>query len=177
MTTSVKTFFILIICTIIFSCDNETTSSDEKQTSSAEKCKYGSPTPIFSKDLEKVLEQSFTVNGQKGIEKVQFENGLELELLQSGCNDLFQSFQFALSKDLNGDEAFWIQQAAAQFHYLSTLSEKHFSFNLWSDVISKGAELITLGEAFEPEPNTFIKIDKIPSGDKTILVVTFEAKG
>jgi hypothetical protein len=167
-----RILFSLIICTLIIACGDENPSSAPDK----EKCKYGSPTPIFTKELEKVIDHSFSVKGQKGVENVKFENGTQLELLQSGCNELLQSYQFAMSDDLNGDDAFWIGRAGEQFRYLSTLSENHFSFSLWADVIGKAAEFTSLGETFEPEPGTFIKIDKIPSAGKTILVVTFEAK-
>ena len=176
MTFLIRTFILLLAATIIFGCKNDKPSSNNSINYKEELCKYGAPTPIFSKDLEKVLGQEFSVNGQKGNEKVSFENGLELELLQSGCDELLQSYQFSLSKDLEGDDKFWIEKAAEQFRYLATLSENHLSFNLWAGAIQNASENVSLGESFEPDANTFIKIDKIPSGDKTILVVTLEAK-
>ncbi len=172
MTVFLRILVVFIICVTIYACP-----SSNKTNVAADKCKYGTPTPVFSKDLEKVADHFFSSEGQKGMEKVKFENGLELELLQAGCNDLMQSYQFAMKGDLNGDDQFWVEQAVEQFRYLSTLSDNHISFSLWAGAIAKSAEFISLGESFEPEPNTFIKIDKIPSGEKTILVVTFEAKG
>lgn len=177
MAVSVKIFFSLFVGILLLACGNENPSGNDAENSSVEKCKYGSPTPIFSKELEKVVDHSFSVNGQKGLEKVKFENGMELELIQDGCNELLQSFQFSFNSDLTGEDRFWVEQAAEQFRYLSTLSEDHLSFSLWAGAIANNIESINLGTAFEPEPNTFIKIDKVPSGEKTILVVTLEAKG
>jgi len=176
MTFFLRTLIILLVVTTIFACKNDKPSSKKADDYTEEPCKYGAPTPIFSKDLEKVIDQEFSVNGQKGNETVKFENGLELELLQSGCDELLQSYQFILSKDLSGDNKFWIEKAAEQFRYLATLSENHLSFNLWAGAIQNASEAISLGETFEPDANTFIKIDKIPSGENTILVVTLEAK-
>ncbi len=172
-----RLLLISILSTISFACRNGDSSSNENPDSLEEACKYGAPTPIFSKELEKVTDHFFSVKGQKGVERVQFENGMELELLQSGCDELLQSYRFSLSKDLNGDDQFWIEQAIEQFRYLSTLSENHLSLSLWAGAIANSTEYISLGVSFEPEPNTFIKIDKIPSIEKTILVVTFEGKG
>jgi len=168
---------ISTICTISLACGNDNPSSNEHSVSEKEACKYGAPTPIFSKELEKVTDHFFSVKGQKGVERVQFENGMQLELLQSGCNELLQSYQFALNKDLKGDDQFWIEKAIEQFRYLSTLSEDHLSFSMWAGAIGNGAAFISLGESFEPEPNTFIKIDKIPSNENILLVVTFQGKG
>lgn len=177
MTFSIKPLLFLIICILTLGCSSDNPSNDNKNPSINEACKYGAPTPIFSKDLEKVTKHAFTAEGQKGVEKVKFENGVDLELLQSGCNELTQSYRFFLQGDLEGNDQFWAEQAVEQFRYLSTLSENHLSFSLWAGAIQNSVEFISLGESFEPEPNTFIKIDKIPSGEKTILVVTFEAKG
>lgn len=177
MVVSVKMFFTFFTCFLLLTCGNENPPSKGAVNPGLEKCKYGSPTPIFSKELEKVVDHSFSVNGQKGVEKVKFENGTELELIQDGCNELLQSFQFSFNGDVTGEDQFWIEQAVEQFRYLSTLSENHLSFSLWAGAIANNIETINLGAAFEPEPNTFIKIDKVPSGDKTILVVTLEAKG
>jgi len=177
MTFSINPLLFLIICILTFSCGTDNSSNDNKNPSDNEVCKYGTPTPIFSNDLGKVTKHAFNAKGQKGVERVKFENGVDLELLQSGCNELMQSYRFALKADLEGNDQFWVEQAVEQFRYLSTLSENHLSFSLWAGAIQNSAEFISLGETFEPEPSTFIKIDKIPSGEKTLLVVTFEAKG
>ncbi len=171
-----KNVFVLTLGLLLLACGSETATSENNKNTKPENCKYGSPTPIFSSGLAKVNEHFFSVDGQKGVEKVKFENGVDLELLQGGCNELVQSYQFSFGQEVDGDNKFWITQAIEQFRYLSTLSENHISFKLWADAIENASAMISIGEAFEPEPNTFIKIDKIPSGEKTILIVTFEAK-
>lgn len=173
---SIKNILTATICLLLLGCVNNEPSNDKKIPQESNPCKYGTPTAIFSKELQKVKDHSFSAEGQKGIEKVNFENGMDLELLQSGCNELLQSYRFGLSGDLEGNDQFWIEQAVEQFKYLSTLSDNHVSFGLWSGAIQNSSEMISIGESFEPEPNTFIKIDKIPTGEKIILVVTFEAK-
>lgn len=150
-------------------------SGDSKGNSG--KCKFGTPVAVFSNTLEKVKAHSFTQQAQKAVETVQFENGVSLELIQTGCNEIKQSFTFTLSKDLEGDEAFWIEQAENQFRYLAMLSNKYASYALWANVFDQGAHLIRLGETFEPEPNTFINVDRIPSADHNLLVITLERKG
>ncbi len=174
MTVFIRILICLTLCVSIFACSS---SNSNSESPSNKNCKYGAPTPVFSKDLEKVKDHSFSVKGQKGIEKVKFENGVDLELLQDGCNEILQSYQFTLNHDSKEDDQYWLAQAVEQFRYLSTLSEDHLSLSLWAGAIANASEYISLGESFEPEPNTFIKIDKIPSNEKTILVVTFVGKG
>ena len=88
-----------------------------------------------------------------------------------------KAISLRLTKKDSSEELFWIDLAAKQFQYLSTLSDNHVSFGFWANAISKNIDLIKIGTPFEPEPNTFIKIDKIPSGEQTILIVIFEGKG
>ena len=158
---------------VTFGCGNEPSRTAE--TTSTD-CKYGTPTPIFTPTLEQVETHSFSAQGQKGVEKIKFKNGTELELYQSGCDDLIQSYQFILDTTETGDDRYWVEKAVAQMRFLAGLSEEYLTFNLWANAIANNSEVISLGEAFEPEPYTFIMIDKIPSGDKTILVITLEAK-
>ena len=176
MKKNVIILFLLTTTSLFIGCTDGNPSSKEKEAKE-EKCKYGTPTPIFSSDLKKITFHEFTAEGQKGVEKVIFENDVELELLQSGCNEILQSFQFTVKVPDTHENKFWIGLAIEQFNYLSTLSDDHVSFGFWAKAIINNLDIIKIGEPFEPEPNTFIKIDKIPSGEKTILVVTFEGKG
>lgn len=165
----IKKIGILSLFILICSCNG---GSDSK----TEKCKFGAPVAIFSKDLEKITAHQFSVKGQKGIETVSFENGTKLELIQTGCNELRQNFSFSLDKELEGDEAFWIDQAEQQFRYLALLSNKYASYALWANIFDQGAHLIKLGETFEPEGNIFITLDHISSPDQNLLIITLEQK-
>ena len=90
--------FIFLLATVFIGCGNESSPSKKTSEQNQEKCKYGTPTPIFSDALSKVTDHSFSAEGQKGIEEVSFENGVELELLQSGCNEILQSYQFKINQ-------------------------------------------------------------------------------
>ena len=144
----------------LFSCNN---SADEK-------CKYGTPTPIFSKEISAVTAHNFEAKEQESAEQVTFENGLQLQLQQSGCNDIKQEFQFTIDRPGEG-EPNWFLLVSEQFLYLSSLSGNTESLGMWASVISSNASLFKLGLPVEVEKGFFVKIDKIESGKNTILIV------
>jgi len=154
-----RQFFFFLIVLIFSSCN-----SDEK------KCKYSTPTAVFSKDISAVTDHSFQSEGQNATEVATFENGLQLELEQSGCDAIKQVFQFTIERPGEG-EPNWFLIVADQFNYLSSLSEQTMSLGMWASVISSNASLFRLGQPIEVEKGFFVKIDKIDSGKNAILHV------
>jgi len=144
----------------LFSCNN---AADKK-------CKYGTPTPVFSKEISAVLDHSFEAKDQVSTEQATFENGMHLQLQQSGCNDIKQVFQFTIERPGEG-EPNWFLLVADQFLYLSGISDQTVSLGMWASVISSNASLFKFGLPIEVEKGFFVKIDKIDSGKNAILLV------
>ncbi len=136
----------------------------------SEKCKYGAPTPVFSKEIKSVTGHSFEAKGQESTEVATFENGMQLQLKQSGCNDIKQEFQFTIERPSEGQPN-WFLLVSEQFIYLSSLSEQTVSMGMWASVISSNASLFKFGLPIEVEKGFFVKIDKIDSGNNAILLV------
>jgi len=153
---SLLPFLILFL----FSCN---TGADKK-------CKYGTPTPVFSKEISSVLEHSFEAKDQASTEQATFENGMHLQLQQSGCDDIKQVFQFTIERPGEG-EPNWFLLVADQFIYLSSVSENTVSLGQWASVISSNASLFKFGLPIEVDKGFFVKIDKIDSGKNAILLV------
>ena len=79
-------------------------------------CKYGSPEPIFSKENKKVNQHAFGIEGQRAYEEILFENDLNLEIIQSGCDDITQVFQFNFPGDYSKEPiSTWIELAIQNF--------------------------------------------------------------
>ncbi|MEM9823263.1 MAG: hypothetical protein AAF985_19435 [Bacteroidota bacterium] len=155
-------FFIFITFTfVLIACDNQ-----EKT------CQFGSPQAIFSQKLEKVEQHEFTANQQEAKERAVFENGLDLEIFQSGCDTIRQVFQSTFTEDLSQENAnFFIEMAIQQFFYLGSVSSDHFTLNYLGQTIQDQFHDIKLGQALELQPNYFIKIDKITGKTETVLIV------
>lgn len=134
------------------------------------KCRGGKPQAVFAGSYETVNAQHFEIKGMEGVEQVSFSNGMEMELVQAGCEKIKQIFHFNLPGQFNEDEN-WILLTASQFQFLSGVSEKHFELGMWGQAIQQSAESLFLGERIMLQPGYFIKIDKIKGTDSVTLIV------
>ena len=160
--TSLKISLFLIFTFVLFS----------QCQSGPPPCKYKPPVAIFSKELEPIQHHRFEVSGQDSREGIVFKNGIQMEILQSGCNDILQVFQFYIPGDLKEKNSeYWIEMAIQHFAYLSTVSNQHFSLHYWSDAISEKFHELKLGRPTELQAGYAVKIDKVLSPDHSLLIV------
>ncbi|MEL6922450.1 MAG: hypothetical protein AAFO94_00265 [Bacteroidota bacterium] len=157
-------------------------SDSKKDQGSFSDCKYGQPEAVFAPDLPGVKAHRFEQKPKAAIENISLENGIDLQLTQSGCNEAIQEFRFQLPKtmlaQISGDSidlsqpAFWISMAQAQFAALGTLGEKYMSFGFWAQAIEEKKPSMNLGEPVELQPGFTAKVDKIDGSEHTLLLVT-----
>jgi len=181
-------YSLLIFLNLVFflSCNNDkNTSSTNQQTSekistnkqSSTKCKYGQPVAVFSESLAQIEEQSFEVNGQKGVEIVKFKDGKYLELYQSGCNDIRQEYRFTIKGNHKDKDAqFWFDEAVRQLTYVVQLDERYTQMGLWIGELNRIAERLELGQFTEAQANTFIMLDKIVETESAMVIIVFEGR-
>jgi len=135
-------------------------------------CPQGKPTAIFSDSLQQIVKHKFAIDKNFGVEYIQFNNGVYLEIYQGGCELVQQEFRFRLpGKSPRDDRAFWVDQAIAQMRFLGEQSERHMAFASWAQAIEKEAGKIQLGQEFNLDSNIFTRIDRINSSDHTILII------
>jgi len=136
---------------------------------SNKECTFGSPTPIFKVNSEKIVSEKFSKNGQLSTEEVQFENGLKLDLHQSGCEKLEQVFEFKNSeapKDIQGAISLILQH----FEYFATINEQYLVYQQWGSAIAQNKLAFKKGNTVELAPNFNASIDFI-SGVEPIVVL------
>lgn len=134
------------------------------------KCKYGKPKPVFEGNFAKIDSQKWEIKGMVGIEQVWFENGMQLELLQQGCDKVKQTFHFRLPGNFSQEEN-WVLLSASQFQYLSSISEGHFELSVWGQAIQQQSKGLFLGEKIMLQPGFSVKIDKVAGGGFAVLIV------
>lgn len=141
-------------------------------------CKYQAPAAIFSDSLSRVSRHQFALRQLEGVEEIDFDNGLNLTIIQSGCDAIRQEFQFQISGQSfpSADKNFWITQTIDWLKFLSSLHPKYLSFNDWGKAISIQAPSIELGEPIELQDGFFVEIDKIISSDHAILLLILSQK-
>lgn len=165
-------FFCLTACQ-----SNEATNGSEESVETTNKdCKYSAPIAVFSDTIEQIKMHEFTRKGQEATEKVVFENGVELELIQSGCNNVYQAYNFYLSIEDNSSEvAYWLDFSIGQFRYMAGLDETYFQLNGWANALANVGNQLRLGKKVQVEPGFYVTLDKIWTGEKTLIQVILES--
>jgi hypothetical protein len=136
------------------------------------KCKFGDPVAIFSDTMQAVKNHHFEIKDKTGIEYVVLKNGLLLEIEQSGCNTINQQFTFEIMGDFSKqNDDFWKTLAAKNFQLLSNASVKLQPFIAWSEAIESVKSKLKLAEAIEIQNKMHVRLDKIVSADRAMLVV------
>lgn len=130
---------------------------------------------IFTQgDSSTIKTHSFELFTAHAIEKATFENGLKLELHQSGCKFLKQRYQFFLPTEIDesgADAAFWADIAAKQFEYLATFLPE---FSTYQQIVLVGRDHLKLGEPIQITKDAAYQIEKFVQNGQTIVVVEME---
>jgi hypothetical protein len=171
---NIKYTFILILVLAFFACKN----SDKKSDKPFANCKCGAPEPIFKEGgAEAIIDRNFTMTPTSAIENVVFKNGVELEIVQAGCEEIIQEFTFFYKTDMSAqNDDFWKTKAVEEFNAIASLSERYQPFGLWANAIKVAAPQLKLGQATELEKDFFVTVDKINDGQRTRLKVILNAK-
>lgn len=114
----IQYFIILIIISSLIGCQS-TTSEDATQESD---CITGTPVPILSDTMSHISNHSFEVTEQNSVEKATLPNAVEVEFLQSGCENLTQEFRFHLPKGndyTQQHDTIWVQTAGKNFYKMA----------------------------------------------------------
>lgn len=162
-------FFCLVTCTSDRSADQQNYFED---------CAYTSPTAIFSNDIAEIEYHTFELEREKGIEKVVFNDGLELEITQQGCNTIQQDFKFLLHTDyISDDSQYWIQQAGKLFYFIGGLEEQYLPLYEWGNAIIQNSAQMRLNRSFEVFDGFAVKVSlRKDSPQQLLLIVTLLEK-
>lgn len=169
-----KNISVLLTVLLFITLSSISSSCGDSNEDPFAKCRYGKPQAVFSSEVTQVQQHQFKVQGLEGIEEVKFANGMDLELIQSGCNEIKQTFNFRIPAQLEAqEEGFWIGMASEQLRYLSSLDPNYTDLQLWAQAIEAVASQLRLGEKMEVQPSFFVKINKVKSSDYSLVTVEF----
>jgi hypothetical protein len=136
-------------------------------------CRYGAPEPIFHAQLPAVARHDFRLSKGQGLEYIAFTDGLELEVLQTGCDHIQQEFRFRQSGQFRQAPAdFWIDETARIFSRLGQLGPEYLSYFSLAQAIDEQANRIRLAQNTELQPGFFLNISPQSAEQSTTLVVT-----
>ena len=158
----IEIFIFLIV--FLFSCGSEAVKDPSNPFAG---CKFGTPAAIFTPEISQINTHSFNIKGEAAIEKMNFENGYQLEIIQTGCNTIHQEMLFTLP--ISTDSIPLVKLATNELANLGRLSDSHMIFNIWANTIEQYADEFSPGKEVELEPGKFASIDKIKSSDGILL--------
>lgn len=149
----------------------------EKKTEPFANCKYGQPIAIFNPAIPSLANHQFVLESTASTESLLFKDGLELTLIQSGCDDRVQEFQFKLKgKYQDRTNTFWVEKTLDLLQKLGRLGPDYQVFNAWAEALSLQSDQILLGQSIEVQPGFFVRIDKILSQEHAILLLILSEK-
>lgn len=137
-------------------------------------CKFNPPEALFESTHPEVKSQNFNLEGMRSVEQVSFNNPIQLELLQDGCETVEQEFRFTVQNQESKTDDFWILQTIDCFKYITNASEKlgDRGIQLVSALQAIQSQ-IKIGQRLELAPGFYIKVDRIVSGTECILIANF----
>ena len=134
------------------------------------------PNAFFAPTMQGVTKHAFSLAATKSVERVAFDNGCALEIIQSGCAKIKQQFVFNLQGDFAEADAstaiFWTETAIQQFNTLAKLDAKLGGLAMWSGALNAVKTELKIQEPLELEPHRFISLDRIVSEGGALLIVT-----
>ena len=161
----IPTFLLLML---LLSCNSAQQQSDEPFAD----CPQGKPSAVFNKEIQGIKEHQFGLKADFSIETVDFHNGTKLELIQSGCENVVQEYQFTFEGEpLPNDPAVWTALAVVQFKFLSSLGEAFAPFFMWATAIENAQDHFIFNEAHEIQPGFFVTLNKVSGQAEQILIV------
>ena len=140
-------------------------------------CRYGRPEPIFHDSLPEVAVHGFEIRDREGIEDVSFRSGLDLRVIQSGCDAIRQELDFASPDWETADpQRDWVGEAVARLDYLGNLGPRFLVFKEWARSLQAQRNEVALYEPVEIQPGFFVRIDPVSASGKTTLRVILSEK-
>jgi hypothetical protein len=164
-------YLLILLLAGITACQNESTESTFSD------CRYQAPEAIFSNSVPDISHHYFELKGGIGLEKVLIEEHLSLTLIQEGCDQITQEFEFSWAGNFNhAPDHFWVEQAADKFYRLGQLGATYLTFHSIAKAIENLSNEINIHTPFELQPGVFLSIEPAPEKSRAILLITLSER-
>lgn len=159
-------FLSFLLCLLV-ACN----SSSQQENDG--KCQT-SPSPIFSDTMKIVDSHSFELdeNGEDSHEEAILNNGVRVEVLQSGCHATQQEFRITRKGDYTKEkDSFWIAGAFQTIGVLSNSSPALKGLEQYANIMARNAENTKLGQPYFPDPTLSVTLDKIANKENGTIII------
>ncbi len=136
-------------------------------------CAYTEPEPVFNENLPGVIDYSFQPGIKESNEQVKFDDGLNLNIRQSGCDHLKQEYIFEIPGNYTSrNTQYWVRQTVLLLKELSKLGPEYVVFEHWSLAIERAGGKINLSQNTEIEEGFYVSLDRDLFSDHATLMLT-----
>jgi hypothetical protein len=121
--------------------------------------------------MRMVKNHSFHAQGQSSEEHLDLDRGFAVDIEQSGCEKLRQTFKFSLAggyADLSDD---WGDEAANLLYQLGGIDPSIRLFDDWSSAIGLKKDKVKLGEELALDPSHAVRVDRIKTDGGVMVTV------
>jgi len=166
-----RSFLACCLIVLLYSCGEVSSAETDRFAN----CLYEAPTAIFSSNHPSIERHQFKIKAASGIEQIVFDSGLELDLIQKGCETAEQIFRFNIPQTLAiQNEEEWIEQAAEYFFFLGTLDKEYLPLYEWGKLMKANAPQMVLDQPYEVYEGFLVTINQSRKGGHIILQIVLE---
>ncbi|MBX2926689.1 MAG: hypothetical protein KF852_02535 [Saprospiraceae bacterium] len=140
-------------------------------------CPMGVPKPVFPAQMPGVSSHRFTPEPYSATEELILADTLPLTLIQSGCEAPVQEFRFTiLRRPERDDSAFWVNKCVEILYAISGMGNELLPLAAWAQTVEDSSPNFILGESLLIQQGAYVTIDRIPSAEGVILLLTLSAE-
>lgn len=165
----VLTFFYL--CFV--SCSNKKSSDQSEDLGNIDPsdCLYDSPVPIFGSIQDQLENYLFQETGPfKTSEQFQYKD-TEVEILQTGCNQVYQEFRFTTDSSLGV-----VDFASNIFNEFSGLDQSLFALNQFANEFQRQKDIIETNQLIQFSDIIYLKMDETAFGEKRLIRIVMKSQ-
>jgi len=149
------------------------TSQSKKDVATFEDCDIPAPSAIFNPEFDSISKHDFSLKKDHSVERLEFTDGLQLELIQSGCKNFRQEFVFTLPGEISNLEMEqWALLGGQLFRKLASVSPAVAPLNMEAQVIEQNQLNFKKGESIDVDGGQ-ITLDYVKGKDESLLIVIF----
>ena len=166
-------FVLTFFCLCFVSCSNEKNSdhSEDHGNIDPSDCLYDSPVPIFAPIQAQLEHYLFQETGPfQTSEQFSFKD-IEVEILQTGCNQVYQEFRFTTDSSLGV-----VDFASNIFNEFSALDQSLFALNQFANEFQRQKDIIETNQLIQFSDIIYLKMDETAFGEKRLIRIVMKSE-
>jgi hypothetical protein len=140
-------------------------------------CPMGTPRPVFPEQMAGVGAHQFIAEPYSATEELIIADTLPLTLIQRGCEAPVQEFRFLINhRPERDDSSFWVNKCVEILYAISGMGKELLPLSAWAQTIEDNLPNFILGESLLVQQGAYVTVDRIPSAEGVILLLTLSAE-